>query len=91
MPSGPNSAPPQPAELPFEEALKKLEAIVEKMESDDLPLESLLASFAEGTRLAKVCQAKLADAELKIQQLEKTFSGDPVLKQAALPAEPCEE
>jgi len=48
--------------LPFEEALKRLEATVEAMESGDLPLENLLARFEEGTRLAKACQAKLAEA-----------------------------
>jgi len=38
---------------PFEEALKKLEGIVEAMESDDLPLETLLARYEEGTKLVK--------------------------------------
>ena len=67
-------------DLPFEEALKKLEGIVEAMESDELPLETLLARFEEGTRLAKMCQARLAEAELKIQQLEKNAAGDFTLK-----------
>ena len=62
--------------MPFEEALKKLEGIVEAMESEELPLEELLAKYEEGTQLAKVCQTKLAEAELKIQQLEKTSSGE---------------
>ena len=66
--------------LPFEEALKKLEGIVEAMETDDLPLETLLARYEEGTRLVKICQEKLADAELKIQQLEKNATGDLKLK-----------
>jgi len=66
--------------LPFEEALKKLETIVEAMEGDDLPLESLVAKYEEGMRLAQVCQAKLAEAELKIQQLEKTAAGEMKLK-----------
>ena len=70
--------------LPFEEAVKKLESIVEAMESQDLPLESLLAKFEEGTRLAQFCQVKLNEAELKIQQLEKTARGEIVLKPAAL-------
>ena len=71
--------------LPFEEALKKLETIVETMESGELPLETMLARFEEGTRLARVCQAKLADAELKIQQLESKADGETGLKPA--PAE----
>jgi len=65
---------------PFEEALKNLEGIVEAMESDDLPLETLLAKYEEGTKLVKICQEKLADAELKIQQLEKNAAGEMKLK-----------
>ena len=68
------------ANVPFEEALKKLEAIVDAMESGDLPLEGLLAKYEEGMKLAQVCQEKLAEAELKIQQLEKTASGEMKLK-----------
>jgi len=52
------------------------------MESDELPLETLLARFEEGTRLAKICQGKLAEAELRIQQLEKDAAGEPALKPA---------
>lgn len=66
--------------LPFEEALKKLEGIVEAMETDELPLEALLAKYEEGTRLVKICQEKLAEAELKIQQLEKNTAGEIKLK-----------
>lgn len=76
------------ADLPFEEALKKLEATVEAMESDDLPLETLLSRFEDGTQLARVCQAKLAEAELKIQQLEKTAAGEFNLKPLSVNDEP---
>ena len=72
-------------DLPFEEALKKLETIVAAMESDELPLETLLAKYEEGTRLARTCQEKLAEAELKIQQLEKTAAGELKLKAVATP------
>ena len=81
------AAPAQTAggkDLSFEEALKKLEGIVESMESDELPLETLLARFEEGTRLAKVCQSKLTEAELKIQELEANASGELTLKPASL-------
>ena len=67
-------------EMPFEEAMQKLETIVDAMESGELPLDSLMAKFEEGTRLAKICQAKLAQAEVKIQQLEKNATGDLTLK-----------
>ncbi len=66
--------------MPFEQALQKLESIVESMEAGDLPLETLLSRFEEGTRLVKVCQAKLQEAELKIKQLEKNAAGETTLK-----------
>jgi exodeoxyribonuclease VII small subunit len=68
--------PAKAGNLPFEEALKKLESIVETMESEDLPLETLLTRYEEGTRLAKMCQEKLAEAELKIQKLERNAGGE---------------
>jgi len=66
--------------LPFEEALQKLEEIVEAMESGDLPLESLLARYEDGMRLAGACQSKLAEAEVRIQELEKSAGGELKLK-----------
>ena len=72
---------------PFEEALQKLEAVVEAMESDDLPLETLLAKYEEGAKLVKICQEKLAEAELKIQQLEKNAAGEMKLKPVDLSEE----
>jgi exodeoxyribonuclease VII small subunit len=80
----PGASPEKGAGLPFEEALQKLEAIVEAMETQDLPLETLLSKYQEGTQLAKTCQQKLAEAELKIQQLEKQTSGELKLKPLAL-------
>lgn len=74
--------------VPFEEAMKKLETIIESMESDELPLETLLARYEEGTRLAALCQSKLEEAELKIQKLEKNSSGEPVLKSFTPPENP---
>lgn len=83
MANTPKNAGQSPAKadgLSFEEALKKLEAVVEAMEGEDLPLEGLLARYEEGTRLARICQEKLGEAELKIQQLEKTAAGEMKLK-----------
>jgi exodeoxyribonuclease VII small subunit len=61
--------------LPFEAALTKLESIVESMESGDVPLADLLAKFEEGSKLLKVCEARLKDAELKIEQIKKSKDG----------------
>ena len=60
--------------------LKRLEEIVASMESDELPLESMLARYEEGMQLSKICQSKLSEAELKIQQLEKMAEGEFALK-----------
>jgi exodeoxyribonuclease VII small subunit len=67
-------------DMPFEEALAKLESIVDAMESGDLPLEHLLTRFEQGTQLVRICQTQLEAAEVKIQQLEQTVTGDLELK-----------
>ena len=54
---------------PFEEALEKLNTLVEKMESGDLSLEESLKIFEEGIKLSKDCQNALTDAEKKVQAL----------------------
>ncbi|NSW84928.1 MAG: exodeoxyribonuclease VII small subunit [Syntrophobacteraceae bacterium] len=53
----------------FEDNLKKLQAIVEKLEQGDLPLDEALESFSEGIRLADMCRKKLEEAESKVQML----------------------
>jgi len=59
----------------FEVALARLETIVESMESGDVPLAELLAKFEEGNGLLKTCEARLKEAELKIDQLKKAKDG----------------
>lgn len=63
------------AKLSFEAALGQLESIVESMESGEVPLAELLAKFEAGTQLLKVCEARLKEAELKIEQLKKQKDG----------------
>ncbi|MEX2044527.1 MAG: exodeoxyribonuclease VII small subunit [Opitutus sp.] len=63
------------AQLTFEAALSQLEAIVETMESGEVPLAELLAKFEEGTKLLKTCETRLKDAELRIEQLKKQKDG----------------
>ena len=67
--------------------MRRLESIVDAMESDELALEDLLSRYEEGMKLARVCQNKIADAEVKIQQLEKNAQGALTLKPVAI-AEP---
>ena len=56
-------------DINFEEALQKLETIVEGLESGELSLENSLKSFEKGIKLARQCQEKLSKAELQVQKL----------------------
>lgn len=60
----------------FENALKNLEKIVDKLEHGDLPLEDALDSFTEGIRLVQLCNKKLEEAENKVQMLLKDQQGE---------------
>ena len=59
----------KPKELSFEEELKKLEEIVESLEAGDVPLATLVERYEKGMKHLKSCQEKLAEAELRIEQL----------------------
>lgn len=62
-------------ELTYEKAYKRLEEIVEKLESGSVPLEESMKLFEEGTKLADFCNAKLNAAEQKFTQLITDNSG----------------
>ena len=62
----------------FEASLARLEEIVKKMESGDLPLEESLSLFEEGTALVKSAGKLLDEAELKVVKLMKGPDGAPV-------------
>ena len=51
----------------LEESIKALEALVEKLEGGDLPLEKALAEFERGVKLTRRCQAALTEAEQRIE------------------------
>ena len=56
-------------ELAYEQAYKRLEEIVEKLENGSVPLEESMKLFEEGTKLANFCNSKLNAAEQKFTQL----------------------
>lgn len=56
-------------ELTFEENLEKLESIVKKLESGEVPLDNAIAEFTEAMKLAKLCDEKLKTAEEAITKL----------------------
>jgi exodeoxyribonuclease VII small subunit len=59
----------------FEDALKRLQEVVEKLEKGDLPLEDAMDCFSEGIQLAQFCHNKLEEAENKVQVLLKKQQG----------------
>jgi exodeoxyribonuclease VII small subunit len=76
-----SSAPKKPeAQLNFEGAMDRLEAIVEEMESGKMMLEELIGRYEEGMKLVKVCQERLASAEQRIEIITRNHSGKPVVK-----------
>jgi exodeoxyribonuclease VII small subunit len=63
------------SEATFEEALEKLEAVVARLEGGDLPLDEALRIFEDGVRLARVCAARLEDAEQRVRLLTQASDG----------------
>lgn len=52
--------------LRFEEAMSKLESIVQKLESGDVPLEDAITLYKEGMEMSAYCHGKLQDAEKQL-------------------------
>jgi exodeoxyribonuclease VII small subunit len=69
----------------FEESLKKLESIVDKLEKGELSLEDSLKLFEEGVGLSAACKKELEEAEGKVQILIKQRDGS--LKAEPFPSE----
>ncbi len=53
----------------FEEAMKKLEDIVERLEEGDVPLEEAISIYRQGMELSKLCHDKLKDVEEQLTQI----------------------
>ncbi|HRZ87543.1 MAG TPA: exodeoxyribonuclease VII small subunit [bacterium] len=63
------------SEPKFEDALNKLEKIVEEMAAGDVTLDESLKKYEEGIKLSRFCLKKLEDAEKKIEILQKGTDG----------------
>ncbi len=63
-------------QLNLEKALTDLEAIVDELESGELPLEKAMKKFEEGIKLTRGCQTALKDAEQKVEILLKSAGGE---------------
>ena len=61
--------------LKFEDALKRLEKIVEQLEATDVDIEKSLQLFEEGIKLVRFCSSKLEEAKKKVEILVKKEDG----------------
>lgn len=68
------------AEIKFEEALKKLEKIVEDLEKGDLSLDEALKKYQDGIELSRACSQRLENARKKIDVLVKNKKSEFELK-----------
>lgn len=62
--------------LNFEEAIERLENIIEKMEGERIPLEELLKDYEEGTRLLNACKEKINIAKEKVEKINNSLNED---------------
>ena len=77
---------PEKNEKPnFEQALKELETLVERMEQGELSLEESLKAFERGVELTRTCQKALDEAEQRIEILTQKEGG---LESQPFPPEP---
>jgi len=63
------------SDITFEDALQRLEQIVDQLEAGNLPLEESLKVFEEGVGLARRCAKYLEEAEKRIEVLTRDENG----------------
>jgi exodeoxyribonuclease VII small subunit len=67
----------QDADLSFEDALRRLEEIVRTLEKGEAPLDKSIELYQEGDRLKRHCEARLKDAQARIEQIAFGADGKP--------------
>jgi len=68
-------------EVSFEEALKELESIVQKLESGQVKLEEAVTAYEKGVQMQKICEEKLKEAQMKVEKLILDKEGKPAGKE----------
>ncbi|MEH6936305.1 exodeoxyribonuclease VII small subunit [Bacillus sp. JJ664] len=56
-------------DLSFEDAIKEIETIVQKLEQGDVPLEKAIEYFQEGINLSQICKEKLTKVEKQMTSI----------------------
>lgn len=70
-----NKAPEPPRQGEFEKSLARLEEVVKRLESADLPLDEAMKLFEEGVTLSRDCQKQLEEAEGRVEILLRKADG----------------
>ena len=80
------------AEMTYEQAMSRLDEIVQALEDTRLPLEEMVDRYEEGGRLVKICQTRLDAAQQRIELINRRASGavslEPVEDNTSTPATP---
>jgi exodeoxyribonuclease VII small subunit len=63
--------------LSFEDALKRLETIVQRLESGEASLDESITLYTEGDKLRAQCEARLKDAQARIEKISLGADGAP--------------
>jgi len=70
-----NALPPDIAKMSFEEALAELESLVKRLEDGRAKLEDAIGFYERGAMLKRACEAKLREAQARIEQISLSESG----------------
>lgn len=77
MPDSPAETPPKVESLSFEAAMSELEAIVDKLEKGNVPLEESIACYERGEALKAHCDTLLKSAEMRVEKVRLKADGAP--------------
>jgi exodeoxyribonuclease VII small subunit len=83
MAKKPAEIPQSIAALSFEEALAELEKIVRNLEEGKTKLDESVAAYEKGALLRQHCEAKLRDAQLKVEKISVRADGSLALEPGA--------
>lgn len=76
-----------PKNLKFEEAIRRLDAIVQAMESGEIGIEESIEQYEQAMQLAAHCRRILEDAEQRVRKIQLDARGQPALEPFEPPAE----
>jgi exodeoxyribonuclease VII small subunit len=79
-----SAVPPDIAAMSFEDALAELEQIVKRLEAGSGKLNDAIASYERGAALKRHCEAKLREAQARVDKIVVGADGMPATESASL-------